>query len=62
MVVDLTIGDDSVFVVGCEYTERLLSFRRKIVNGQSVEANDARSIQMKNGMVRTSWPDLLKAL
>lgn len=62
MIVDLSIGNDCVLVLRCEDAEGLFSLRAEIVDGQPMEANDAGSIEMQNGMVRSSWSYLLKTL
>jgi hypothetical protein len=41
VVVDLTIGNHSVFVFSREDTEGLLPFRREVVNGQAMETYNA---------------------
>ncbi len=61
VVVDFSVGDDSVLILCRENTERLFSLWRKIVNRQSMETDDAWCIQMNDGMVRASRLDLLEA-
>lgn len=61
VVVDFSIGDDSVLVLSVEVAEGLLSLGSKIVDRQSVEANDAGCIQMNDRVIWSSWFDLFKA-
>lgn len=61
MVVDFSIGNHSVFDFWGKHTERLFSFGREVVNGQSMEAHYAGSIQMNDWMIRPPWFDLFEA-
>ena len=61
MVVDLSIGNDRVLIGGREDAEGLFSLGRQVVDGQSVEADDAGGVEVDDGVVRSSWFHLLKS-
>lgn len=61
MVVDFSIGNGSVFVLGSGWAEGLLAFCRKVIDGQPVEADDAGRVEVEDGMVRPAWFYTLKS-
>lgn len=61
MVVNFTIGDDCIFKGGVEVTERLLTFRCEVHDGESMKANDAGRVEMDNGVVGSSRLYFFKA-
>lgn len=62
MIVDLSIGNDGVLILLCKVAERLFSLRGEVIDSQPMEANDAGSIEMENGVIWSSWSYLLKTL
>lgn len=62
MVVDLSIGDDGILVLAPEVTERLFSLGREIIDGESMEADDAGGVEVKDGVIWSSGFDFFEAL
>lgn len=60
MVVDLSVGNDRVLIGRREDAEGLFPLRRQVVDGQSMEADDAGGVEVDDGVVRSPWLHLLE--
>lgn len=54
VVVDLSVGNHCILIGRREEAEGLFSLEGKVVDGQPVEADDAGSVDMDDGVVRSS--------